>query len=145
MGLGEKIRRALRKMKGRLIIYAVAVVVGIFAIVAPISRAVTDGINVAAETGNQTEGIQTFFYHLVYITEPGENIQKVFTQEYFGNFMQGVWIFLLIAVFFAIIGIIPVVKIEIANTADVFNLYDFIRLVKSVVRKLIMHFYLLLL
>ena len=61
MGLGEKIRRALRKMKGRLIIYAVAVVVGIFAIVAPISRAVTDGINVAAETGNQTEGIQTFF------------------------------------------------------------------------------------
>ena len=106
MGLGEKIRRALRKMKGRLIIYAVAVVVGIFAIVAPISRAVTDGINVAAETGNQTEGIQTFFYHLAYITEPGENIQKVFTQEYFGNFIQGVWIFLLIAVFFAIIGII---------------------------------------
>ena len=106
MGFWEKIRRALHKMKGRLIIYGLAIVVGIFAIVAPISRAVTDGMNVASETGNQTEGIQTFFYHLAYVAEPGENITKVFTAEYFGNFMTGVWIFLLIAGFFALIGII---------------------------------------
>lgn len=106
MGLGEKIRRALHKMKGRLIIYAVAIIVGTFAIVAPISRAVTDGINVANETGDQTEGTKTFFYHLAYIAEPGENILKVFTEEYFENFMRGTGIFLAIAVFFAIIGII---------------------------------------
>lgn len=105
MGFWEKLRRGLHKMKGRLIIYAVAIVVGIFAIVAPISRAVTDGVNVANETGNQTEGIETFFYHLAYITEPGENITKVFTQEYFGTFIKGVGIFLVIAAFFAMIGI----------------------------------------
>lgn len=106
MGFGEKIRRAIRKMKGRLIIYSIVVIVGIFAIVAPISRAITDGINTANETSSQSEGIKTFFYNLSYITEPGENIQKVFTEEYFDNFVKGVWIFICIAAFFAIIGII---------------------------------------
>ncbi len=106
MGFGEKIRRALHKMKGRLIIYGLALIVGIFAIVAPVSRAIVDGVNVANETGNQNEGIQTFFYNLAYITEPGENIVKVFTAEYFGTFIKGVGIFLVIAGFFALVGIV---------------------------------------
>ena len=47
MGFGEKIKRALQKMKSRLIVYALAILVGIFGLVAPISRAITDA-NLAA-------------------------------------------------------------------------------------------------
>lgn len=106
MGFWEKLRRGIARMKGRLILYSVAVIVGVFAIVAPISRAVTDGINKANETGNSNEGIQTFFYRLDYITKPGENIPKVFTEEYFHNFWTGTKWFIVFSFMFAIIGII---------------------------------------
>ncbi len=105
MGLGEKIRRALVKMKGRLIVYALAIIVGIFAIVAPISRAITDGLNKAAETGNKDSGFEAFFYGLSYLTKPGDNITKVFTEEYFHNFWTGTKYFVLFAGVFVIIGV----------------------------------------
>ena len=85
MGFGEKLRRALQKMKGRLIVYALAIIVGIFGIVAPISRAVTDALNIAATNGTDA-GWETFFMKLSYITQIGDNIISVFTKEYFHNF-----------------------------------------------------------
>ena len=99
----EKFRKGLAKMKGRLILYALAMAVGVFGFVAPISRAITDGINVAAESGS-TQGIETFFYNLSYIANPAENIVKVFTSEYFHNFAVGTVWFLAIAMAFAVVG-----------------------------------------
>lgn len=105
MGFWKKIRRAIARMKGRLILYSIAVIVGIFAIVAPVSRAVTDGMNKAQEVGSMNAGMETFIYNLSYITSPAENVVKVFTQEYFHNFWVGTKCFVLFAAMFAMIGI----------------------------------------
>ena len=61
MGFGEKLKRALQKIKGRLIVYGLAILVGIFGIVAPVSRAVTDA-NLAAQSGSNW--FETFFLKL---------------------------------------------------------------------------------
>ena len=105
MKFSEKIRRALAKMKGRLIVYALAIIVGIFAIVAPISRAVTDAVNKAEETGNKDAGMEAFFYNLSYITKPADNITEVFKQEYFTNFWIGTKCFLVFSGIFIVIGV----------------------------------------
>ena len=101
MGFGEKIRRALQKMKGRLIVYALAILVGIFGIIAPISRAITDALNAAPGT----DPWEVFFLKLGYLTQIGDNIVSVFTKEYFHNFWFGTRIFLVIAFFFILIGV----------------------------------------
>lgn len=106
MNFSEKLRRALAKMKWRLFVYGLAIILGIFGVVAPISRAVTDGINAANVAGNANKGIETFFYKLVYLTSPGDNIMKVFTQEYFHNFWTGTKWFVLFALIFVIIGVV---------------------------------------
>lgn len=105
MGLMEKIRRALFKMKGRLIVYGLAILFGIFAIIAPMSRAITDALNVAAVNGTDA-GWETFFYKIAYIAQPGENITKVFTKEYFHNFWIGTQWFLIFAFIFVVVGVI---------------------------------------
>lgn len=104
MGFFEKIRRALFKMKGRLIVYGLAILFGIFAIIAPISRAVTDAVNVGVAKG-QDAGWETFFYKLEYIIKPGENITKVFTNEYFHNFWTATKWFILFSFIFIFIGV----------------------------------------
>lgn len=106
MGFFEKLKKSFRKIRGRLIIYLIVIIVGIFAIVAPISRAVTDGIRVANETGNTNEGMMEFFYDLSYIVEPAENLTTVFTVDYISNFLTGTIWFVSFACVFAIIGII---------------------------------------
>jgi hypothetical protein len=105
MKFGEKIRRALQKIKGRLIVYILVILVGIFGIVAPVSRAITDAINVYATEGTTDAAWETFFMHLSYITQIGENIVKVFTKEYFHNFWIGTKYFVLFAVCFIFVGV----------------------------------------
>ena len=105
MSFGEKLRKALAKIKGRIIIYFIVIIVGVFAIVAPISRAVTDAINKAEETGNNSAGMETFFYKLSYLTKPGENIIEVFKKEYVHNFWIGTKWFLLFGGMFVFVGI----------------------------------------
>jgi hypothetical protein len=104
MKFGEKVKRALKKIKGRLIVYILAILVGIFGIVAPISRAVTDALNVAATQG-QDKGWEIFFTHLSYLTQIGDNIISVFTKEYFHNFWIGTKYFIIFAFFFIFIGV----------------------------------------
>ena len=102
MGFGEKIKRALQKMKGRLIVYALAILVGIFGIVAPISRAVTDA-NIASKAGN--DWFETFFLKLGYLTKIGENMTSVFSSKYFPAFWTGTKYFVIFAFFFIFIGV----------------------------------------
>lgn len=102
MGFGEKIKRALKKMKSRLIVYALAILVGIFGIVAPISRAVTDA-NIATQAG--ANWFETFFLKLGYLTKIGENIVEVFSGKYFPAFWTGTKYFVLFAIFFIFIGV----------------------------------------
>lgn len=102
MGFGEKIRRALQKMKGRLIIYSLAIIVGVFGIIAPISRAITDAMNAGAAGQDAWE---VFFMKLGYLTQIGDNIIQVFTKTYFHNFWFGTKIFLVIAFFFILVGV----------------------------------------
>ena len=97
MGFGEKLRKALQKMKARLIVYALAIIVGIFALVAPISRAITDA-NIAAKAG--TDWFETFFLKLGYLTKIGENITSVFSKTYWPAFWTGTKFFILFALIF---------------------------------------------
>lgn len=102
MGFGEKIKRALQKMKSRLIIYALAILVGIFGLVAPISKAVTDA-NIAAKAGK--DWFETFFMKLGYLTQIGDNITSVFSKTYFHAFWTGTKYFVIFALFFIFIGV----------------------------------------
>ena len=102
MSFFEKIKRALQKMKSRLIVYALAILVGIFFLVAPISRAVVDA-NIASQNG--TNWFEAFFPNLNYITQFGESITTVFTGQYFGAFIKGTGYFVFFALFFIFIGV----------------------------------------
>lgn len=102
MGFGEKIKRALQKMKGRLIVYALAILVGIFGIVAPISKAVTDA-NIASSAGH--DWFEEFFMKLGYLTQIGENITSVFSKKYWPAFWTGTKYFVIFAVLFIFIGV----------------------------------------
>ena len=102
MGFGEKIKRALQKMKSRIIIYLIVVLVGVFGIVAPISKAITDA-NIASKAGN--DWFETFFTKLGYLTQIGDNITSVFSKTYFPAFITGAKYFVLFAIIFIFIGV----------------------------------------
>ena len=102
MSFGEKIKRALQKIKGRLIIYALAILVGIFGLVAPISRAVTDA-NIEASQG--MNWFESFFLKLGYLTQIGDNFTSVFTKRYFSNFFTGAFYFVAFAIIFIFVGV----------------------------------------
>ena len=102
MSFGEKIKRALQKIKGRLIIYALAILVGVFGIVAPISRAVTDA-NIASAAGN--DWFETFFMKMDYLRQIGDNLTAVFTAKYFPAFSTGAIYFIAFSIIFIFIGV----------------------------------------
>lgn len=102
MGFGEKLRRAFQKMKGRIIIYLLAILVGVFGLVAPISRAVTDA-NIAAKAG--TDWFEAFFMKLGYLTDIGDNITSVFSQKYWPAFITGTGYFVFFAFMFIFVGV----------------------------------------
>ena len=103
MGFGEKIRRALQKMKTKLIIYLIIILIGILFIVLPISLAVTDA-NIASSAGN--DWFETFFMKSGYLIPSMQNFTKVFEQPYCSNFFVGVKYFSLFALIFVFIGVI---------------------------------------
>ena len=102
MSFFEKIKIALQKMKGRLIVYSLAIIVGILGLVAPVSRAVTDA-NIAYEAGK--DWFETFFTKLVYVSRFGENMSSIFTAKYFHNFFIGSFWFIIFALIFVFVGV----------------------------------------
>jgi len=102
MSFGEKIKRALQKIKGRLIVYVLAILVGIFGIVAPISRAVTDA-NIAAAAGK--DWWETFLMKTSYLREIGDNFTAVFTAKYFPIFSTVTVYFVAFCIIFIFVGV----------------------------------------
>lgn len=102
MSFSEKIKRALQKMKSRIIIYLLVILVGLFGLVAPISKAITDA-NIAVKTG--ADWFETFFYKLGYIIQIPDNITSVFSKTYFPAFLTGAKYFVLFAVMFIFVGV----------------------------------------
>ena len=102
MSFGEKIKRAFQKMKSRIIVYLLAIFVGIFFLVSPISRAITDA-NIAAKEGK--DWFEVFFTNVTYISEVGKNLTQVFTARYFHNFFTGAVYFFAFALIFIFVGV----------------------------------------
>ena len=102
MSFGDKIKRALQKMKSRLIVYALAILVGVFGIVAPISRAITDA-NIASAGGK--DWFEEFFMKLNYLTQIGDNFTAVFSNKYSPAFFKGAGYFIIFAILFIFIGV----------------------------------------
>ena len=102
MSFGEKIKRALQKMKSRLIVYLLAILVGILGIVAPVSRMVTDA-NIASQAGK--DWFEEFFLKTGYLTQIGDNITGVFTEKYFHAFFTGTVYFVAFAIIFIFVGV----------------------------------------
>ena len=102
MGFFEKLKRALKKMKSRIIIYILAILVGVFGIVSPVCRAITDA-NLAVQEGR--DWFEAFFSNVTYISEIGNNITQVFTARYFPIFSKGAFYFIIFAIFFIFIGV----------------------------------------
>jgi len=105
MGFGEKVRRALTKMKKGLIVYIIVILIGIFFVIAPLSRAVTDAKEAASAAGSIDEGTQSFIMNMKYIITPGENIKYVFTSKYIGDFVKGSFWFIVFAIVFVLVGV----------------------------------------
>jgi hypothetical protein len=105
MSLFEKIGRALKKMKSRLIVYAIVIVLGIIVLVAPISMAITDALNTGSSLGDET-GFEALWDGLMsYLPDPFGNLSKVFTTEYASNFFTGTFWFVVFALLFIFVGV----------------------------------------
>ncbi|MBR2289189.1 MAG: hypothetical protein IJ867_00845 [Clostridia bacterium] len=103
MNFGEKIKRALQKMKSRIILYLLVILIGVFFLISPISRAVTDSNEAVKAGGNWFE---TFFTKIIeYVPQVGDNLTTVFTSKYWPAFFTGAKYFILFALFFIFIGV----------------------------------------
>ena len=102
MGFFDKLKRAIKKIKTKLIVYAVIMFILAIVAVAPITKAIQDGL-MASQVGDD------FWY--VFFTQMFENIQHPLEAigycfaEYFGEYLKVLLYYLLITVFFALIGI----------------------------------------
>ena len=121
MSFGEKIKRAFQKMKSRIIVYLLAIFVGIFFLVSPISRAITDA-NIAAKEGK--DWFEVFFTNVTYISEVGKNLTQVFTARYFHNFFTGAVYFFAFALIFIFVGVYKALPKHEYDDIEAFFLFD---------------------
>ena len=103
MGFKEKFKRAIKKIKTKLIVYAVMmIIIGIIA-VAPLAISIQDGL-MASDAG------EDFWY--VFLTRLFDEMQHPFLAikncflGYLTEYFKTLQVYLLISVFFAIVGII---------------------------------------
>jgi hypothetical protein len=105
MGFFDRVGRALKKMKSRLIVYALAIVFGIIVLVAPISMAITDGINTGSGLGDEGGFTALWDGLMTYLPDPFGNLTKIFTTEYASNFFTGTFWFIVFAFLFIFVGV----------------------------------------
>lgn len=104
MGFFEKIKKALIKIKGKLIVAAILVLIIIIVGVAPFSVAIKDGCTQISD--GMYFNWEIFFIELgVGITKPLEQLKKCFSENYFETFWEATKVFLLIYGAFVLIGI----------------------------------------
>ena len=110
MGFFERLGRGIKKIKNKLIVYAILVVIIIVILVAPLAVAVVDGeleanVKFAQEPFNGVLWATAISSFSTGITSPHIQFGKCFSQEYFGTFFSMVKVSLGIFAFFALIGI----------------------------------------
>ena len=114
MGFLEKLKRAVRKIKGKLIVYAILVVVIIIMLIAPLAVSIYNAESEVGITWAQDPFNQTFWEILIMnmsegLLEPLNQLGKCFTKEYFPKFFSMLKTTLIISAFFALIGIIKAI------------------------------------
>lgn len=106
MGFGEKLKRAIHKIKGKLIVALILVIVITIIGVAAFSVAVGDGAAAGKET-NVYFDWEVFFQSVgKYITKPFEATKLCFTTQYFSTFWNVEKWFVGIYLCFVLIGIL---------------------------------------
>lgn len=105
MGLWEKIKKAFKKLKKRLIVAAILVLIITIFGVAPFAVSIKDGIEVGKINKIYFDW-GTFFYSIGQnIMHPLSSFGKCFTTTYFSSFLNTEKYFLLIYGCFVIIGL----------------------------------------
>lgn len=113
MGFFEKLKAAIRKIKNKLIVYAILVVLIIIILIAPMTASIK-GSELAVGvkfSQNPFSGPlwQAFFANVfgkeVGIANPFGAVKACFQEEYIGTFFGGIKTTLLIALLFALVGI----------------------------------------
>ena len=104
MGFFDKLKSAIKKIKGKLIVAAILVLVIIIMGVAPFSVALRDGITQVTSTGQFNW--EVFFMEIgVGLTTPLDQFKKCFSENYFSSFWNVTKWFLGIYGIFVIVGI----------------------------------------
>jgi hypothetical protein len=111
MGFFEKLKSAIRKIKTKLIVYAILVVIIIIMLVAPLTTSIINAETAAGVKFSQnpfdSDLWQVFFTSIAEgIVTPLTQVAKCFSEEYFITFFGGVKFTLGVALLFALIGII---------------------------------------
>ncbi|MGN1299506.1 MAG: hypothetical protein ACI4UE_05965 [Candidatus Scatovivens sp.] len=106
MGFFEKLKRAIRKIKGKLIVAAILVLIITIIGVAAFSVAIANGVKAGA-IKNIYFDWQIFFESIgAYLMKPFTSIKLCFTTEYFSTFWQIERFFILVYFLFVVIGIL---------------------------------------
>lgn len=114
MNFFERLSRGIKKIKTKLIIYAILVVIVIIALVAPLAVAVVDGeieagVKFVQDPFNGAFWSKTISSFSTGILSPHIQFGKCFEADYFGTFFNMVKVSLAIFAFFAIIGIVKAI------------------------------------
>lgn len=113
MGFFEKLKSAIKKIKNKLIVYAILVVLIIIVLIAPMTASIKGAELASGVTFSQNPFSgplwQALFSNVfgkeVGIPNPFGAIKKCFGEEYIGTFFTGIKTTLLIASLFALVGI----------------------------------------
>ena len=114
MGFFSKLKRAVKKIKTKLIVYAILVLIIIILLVAPLSTAVVDAEMASGVKFSQNAFDSnlwaTFFKNISSgIVSPLTQLRKCFSADYFLTFLNAVKVTLIAFGLFAIIGIIKAI------------------------------------
>ena len=113
MGFFEKLKSAIRKIKNKLIVYAVLVVIIIIVLIAPMTASIKGAELTAGVKFSENPFSGPLWQYLfanvfgseVGIPNPLGAIKRCFQEEYIGTFFTGIKTTLTIALLFALVGI----------------------------------------
>lgn len=114
MGFFDRLKRAIRKIKTKLIVYAILAIIIIILLVAPLAVATIDseiasGVNFAQNPYDGTLWSTLFISLGAGLTSPLTQLGKCFTPDYFARFWSMTKVAIIIFAFFALIGIIKAI------------------------------------
>lgn len=106
MGFGEKIKRAINKIKSKLIVSFILWLVLVIVFVAPIACSIKEGLNVGPLSMNNGPAWEAFFSGIqVYLIEPFRAVGECLAGDTNGMFWSVLWKFSLVYIIAITIGI----------------------------------------